>query len=113
MKAFSTARLQSDPTHAQLATMQTDEAPTGEALVDNGAVLVVTNSNRFNQPQLPQSLTVFNTKQALQGKAALVATIDVGAFPRELTLEASGQILLLTNYNSNTLGVIDVAKLPG
>ncbi len=112
VKAFSTARLQSDPAHAQLATMQAGEAPTGEALVDNGAVLVVTNSNRFNQPRLPQTLTVFDTKQALQGKAALVATIDVGAFPRELTLEASGQILLLTNYNSNTLSLIDVAKLP-
>jgi DNA-binding beta-propeller fold protein YncE len=72
VKAFSTARLQSDPAHAQLATMQAGEAPTGEALVDNGALLVVTNSNRFNQPQVPQTLTVFNTKQALLGKAALV-----------------------------------------
>lgn len=112
VKAFSTARLQRDSARAQLAAMPTGEAPTGETLVDNGAVLVVTNSNRFSQPQVPQTLTVFNTKQALQGKTTIGATIDVGAFPRELTLEASGQILFLTNYNSNTLSIIDVAKLP-
>lgn len=63
---------------------------------------------------VPQgSLSVLDTKQALTGKAAVLATIDVGAFPRELTLEANGQTLLLTNYNSSTLSIIDVAKLPG
>jgi DNA-binding beta-propeller fold protein YncE len=113
VKAFSTARLQSDPAHAQLATIPTGTAPTGEALVDDGTVLVVTNSNRFSQPDQPQTLSVFDTKQALQGHAALLATIHVGAFPRELDLEANGQTLLLTNYNSDTLSFINVAKLPG
>jgi hypothetical protein len=51
------------------------------ALVDNGAVLVVANSNRFLEPQAPQTLTILDTKQALTGKAALLATINVGAFP--------------------------------
>ncbi len=112
VKAFSTARLQSDPAHAQLARLKAGDAPTGESLVDHGAVLVVTNSNRFRDPQSPQTLSLFNTQQALQGNTASVGTVDVGAFPRELILEASGQTLLLTNYNSNTLSFIDVTRLP-
>ena len=33
-----------------------------------------------------------------------------GSFPREMTLD--GQTLLLTNYNSNMLSLIDLSKLP-
>ncbi len=76
-------------------------------------MLVVANSARRVHPQTPQTLSMLDVKQALQGKDVLLASIDVGAFPRELTLEASGQTLLLTNYNSNTVTMIDVAKLPG
>ncbi len=66
----------------------------------------------FSLQNPPQTLTVLDTKQALQGKAAILATIKVGAFPRELTLEAGRQRLLLTNYNSDTLSIIDITKLP-
>ncbi len=113
VKAFSTARLQSDPAHAQLIAVPVGAAPTGEALIDNGAVLVVTNSNRFLQPQTPQTLTVLDTKRVLTGQGGVLGTIHVEAFPRELLLEANGQTLLLTNYNSDTLSIIDVVKLPG
>ena len=111
--AFNTTRLLTHTGNALLTSVDVGPAPVGMALVDKGAVLVVANSNRFVEPQAPQTLTILDTKQALTGKAAVLATIDVGAFPRELTLEANGQTLLLTNYNSSTLSIIDVAKLPG
>ena len=82
------------------------------ALVESDAVIVITNSNRFAEPQTPQTLTLLDTKQALAGRTAILGTINVGAFPRELTLGLDGRSLFLTNYNSNTLNIIDVMKLP-
>jgi len=110
--AFNTTQLLTHAGNALLTSVDVGPAPVGMALVDSGTVLVVANSNRFLEPQAPQTLTILDTKQALTGKAAVLATIAVGAFPRELTLEANGQTLLLTNYNSSTLSIIDVAKLP-
>lgn len=111
--AFSTRRLLTHPTSALLASLSIGQAPTGIALVKNGSVLVVANSNRFLAPQTPQTLTLLDAKQAIVGKIAILGTVKTGAFPRELTLETGGQTLLLTNYNSDTLTIIDVADLPG
>ncbi|HLG77995.1 MAG TPA: hypothetical protein VKX46_16390, partial [Ktedonobacteraceae bacterium] len=58
----------------------------------------------------PQTLTLIDVKQALAGHPALLGTIAVGSFPRELALD--GQTLLLTNYTSATLSLIDLSKLP-
>ncbi|GLV59160.1 hypothetical protein KDH_59880 [Dictyobacter sp. S3.2.2.5] len=110
---FDTTRLITNQKNARLASTTVGTAPVGAALIDKGSVLVVANSNRFLQPYTPQHLTVLNTKQALDHKAAVLTSINVGDFPRELTLEANGQTLLLTNYNSQTLSIIDVSKLPG
>lgn len=111
--AFNTVQLLAHATHARLTSVAVGPAPVGMALIDGGKVLVVANSNRFLAPQSPQTLTVLDTQQALMGKTATLATIKVGAFPRELELEANGQTLLLTNYDSDTLSIIDVTKLPG
>ncbi len=110
--AFSTERILAHAANAQLASVPVGTAPVGEALVDRGAVLVVANSNRFQTQPTPQTLTVLDTRQALEGKPATLATIQVGAFPRELFLEANQQTLLLTNFFSSTVSIIDVAKLP-
>lgn len=110
--SFSTSRLLTAPMHALIASVSVGTAPTGMALVDNGAVLVITNSNRFAEPQTPQTLTLLDAEQALTGHTRILGTIHVGAFPRELTLGPDGGSLFLTNYTSNTLNIIDVTKLP-
>jgi DNA-binding beta-propeller fold protein YncE len=109
--AFDTARLLSGAGGALLASVTVGPAPVGLALIDKGAALVVANSNRFQEPDTPQSLTVLDARHIRTGRAGVLATLKVGAFPRELTLEANGATLLLTNYDSDTLSIIDVTKL--
>ena len=75
-------------------------------------MLFVANSNSFNQPQKPQTLSVLNVHNLIQGLPAVIATIKVGAFPREVTIENDDQTVLLTNSNSNSLTIINAAKLP-
>jgi hypothetical protein len=48
--------------------------------------------------------------RALMGHPALLATLAVGSFPRELALD--GQTLLVTYYTSATLSLIDLSALP-
>ena len=47
-----------------------------------------------------------------QGAAATLGTIPAGAFPREMAVSADGRTLFLTNFSSQSLQVIDVARLP-
>jgi DNA-binding beta-propeller fold protein YncE len=110
--AFRTASLSNDAPTALLAATRVERAPTGLTLLDNDRVVAVTNSNRFQAPNTPQSLTLLDAGKVLKGQPGLLGTVPVGAFPRELTLESDGKTLLLTNYNSNTVQVFDVRRLP-
>ena len=108
--AFKTSLLRSDPAHALVAFLAVGPAPVGLALIRQDAEIIVADSNRFAGSRFPQTLTLIDVKQALAGHPALLGTIAVGSFPRELTLD--GQTLLLTNYTSATLSLIDLSKLP-
>ncbi|WP_160145995.1 YncE family protein [Dictyobacter aurantiacus] len=119
--AFNTAQLRGHADHALLASVPVGSAPTGIILADNDAKVVVTNSNRINNtnsqsatndPMAPSTLTILDAKSALAGRPAQLGTITVGAFPRELTGTPGGQTLYLTNFNSNTLSLINVEALP-
>ena len=43
----------------------------------------------------------------------MIGEIPAGAFPRELRLMPNGRTLVLTNYNSKTVQLVDLAKIPG
>lgn len=109
---FNTARLLNDPTHALLATAVVGSAPVGAILLDHDRLLAVANSNRFANDQTPQTLILLDTQQVLADHSGVLGTLRVGIFPRELDLSPDGQSLLLTNYGSNSLSIIDVARLP-
>ena len=108
--AFDTAKLLSDPQHALIATVAVGSEPVGLLLVNGGTTLLVANSNRFAAVQTPQTVYVVDTQAAFAGRPALKGSIAVGIFPRELSLV--GQTVILTNYNSGTISLIDVSKLP-
>lgn len=110
--AFNTLTLLSDPTNALVGSIQVGPAPVGLGIAQTGSMLFVANSNSFNQPQKPQTLSVLNVHNLIQGLPAVIATIKVGAFPREVTIENDDQTVLLTNSNSNSLTIINAAKLP-
>jgi DNA-binding beta-propeller fold protein YncE len=91
-------------------------APVGSAAVpvawvDSGALLLVGNSNRFLQPGIPQTLDVLDAAKLRAGAAAVIRTIPVGSFPRTLTLSPDGEAVFLSNYDSDTLQVLDAPRL--
>jgi DNA-binding beta-propeller fold protein YncE len=110
--AFSAARLRSSPRHALLAAVRVGEAPVDLAFGGDGSTLVVSDSDRFNAPGASASLAVVDATDALAGRPALLGYLPAGQFPRQVTAEPGGRIVLVTNYNSSQLEAVDVADLP-
>lgn len=114
LEAFDTRRLVDDTAHALLGKTKVGVAPVGVAVIDSGARVVVTSSNRFGGNALDrQPLTVVDAAKLRGGVRAEVGTIAAGAFPRELRVSADGRTLFVTNFASHTLEAIDLARAPG
>jgi DNA-binding beta-propeller fold protein YncE len=109
---FSAARLRSDPAHSLIASIEVGEAPVGLVLVDQGARLVVADSNRLSAPGATSDLAVVDVAAALAGRPAVLGYLPAGGFPREMALELGGSTLLVTDYNSEQLEAVSVAHLP-
>jgi DNA-binding beta-propeller fold protein YncE len=109
---FDTQRLRTDTAHALVAVVPVGTAPVGIAVIDSGRKVIVTSSNRFGAPTDPQDLTVVDATRVSEGRGAVIGSISVGAFPRELRVTADGRTLLLTNFGSQSLQVIDINRLP-
>jgi DNA-binding beta-propeller fold protein YncE len=108
--AFKTSLLLTDPAHALIATIPVGPAPVGLILIRHDTQIVVANSNRFTTGKSPQTVMLVDVKRALSNSSAVLGSITVGNFPREMSLD--GPTLLLTNYTSKTLSLIDLTKLP-
>jgi hypothetical protein len=46
------------------------------------------------------------------GQAALAGLLPAGMFPREMALEPDGRVLLVTNFGSQQVEVVQVSGLP-
>ncbi|HSS13924.1 MAG TPA: hypothetical protein VLL04_08520 [Rhizomicrobium sp.] len=103
--AFDTAKLVSDPAHALRATVTVGISPVG-VTASQGKVFV-TNSNRF-AGGANQSVSVLDAGN-LSGPQA---HIPAGGIPRELKVTADGRTLLVTNFSSGSLELVDLARLP-
>jgi len=109
---FNTGKLLTDSANARIATVPVGTAPVGISLVDGGAKVVVANSNRFSGGSGDkENLTVIDTASIASNHPAVLGSIPAGAFPRELRLTADGRTLLLTNFASSLLEVIDLNRL--
>jgi len=113
VEAFDTGRLVSDTAHALLGRTDVGVAPVGVAVIDSGATLVVTNSNRFaGNANDRQPLAIVDAAQLRSGAKAVVGKVPAGAFPRELRVTPDGRTLFVTNFGSRTLEMIDLARVP-
>lgn len=110
--AFDTRRLLTDPSHALIGRVPVGDAPVGVAVLDGGARIAVTNSNRFGDANATQNVTVIDALRIASGAAAVLGTVSAGAFPRELRTTEDQKTLLLTNFGSKNLTLIDIARLP-
>jgi YVTN family beta-propeller protein len=109
---FDTPKLLSDSANALIATVPVGTAPVGVAVIDSGRKIVVTNSNRFGgSADDHQDLTLIDAGKITAGAGAVIGTIPAGAFPRELSLTKDGRTLLLTNFASKTLQLVDVERV--
>jgi DNA-binding beta-propeller fold protein YncE len=108
--AFNAADLISDPGHSLVARVPVGTAPVGLAFVKNGTEIVVADSNRFHAAGGAANLAVVDVHDALARRQALVETVPSGAFPRQMVLD--GTTLLVTNYDSQQVEAVDVARLP-
>jgi DNA-binding beta-propeller fold protein YncE len=81
-------------------------SPVGIIVVDGK--VVAANSNRFaTGPDDHSTLTVIDAT-----KFVAFGTVAAGAFPREIRVTADGQTLLVTNFASKSLEMIDVSRMP-
>jgi hypothetical protein len=71
---------------------------------------LVANTGRYDPALSPQSVTVIDTQRALDGQPAVLASIPEGLLPRDFALD--GQTVVLTNFASQGVSLIDVATLP-
>jgi DNA-binding beta-propeller fold protein YncE len=111
--AFDTAKLLSDSPHALIGSVPVGVAPVGVVVVDAGSKVLAANSNRFAaSPSDHSTLTVIDAGKIAAGAGAVLGTVAAGAFPREMRVTADGKTLLVTNYASNSLEMIDVSRMP-
>lgn len=110
--AFDTSKLISDGDHALVGIAPAGDAPVPVMVVDKGRKVVVGNSNRFGGGDAPQSLVVLDAAKFGDGLKAVLGIIPAGSFPREMAVSSDGRTLFLTNFGSNSLQVMDVARLP-
>jgi len=111
--AFDTNALRNDTAHAMVGTVPVGTAPVGVAVVNEGKLVVVSNSNRFsNDRKARQTLSVIDASRVGEGKSALVGSIPAGVFPREFGQSPDGRTLFVSNYVSSELEVIDLNRLP-
>lgn len=109
---FDTAKLLSGAADSQIASVEVGTSPVGVLVVENGTRIIVTNSSRFSRSGQGQTLSVIDAAKLVSGPGAVLGTVDVGGFPRELCLTADGKTLLVTNFGSSSLSLIAVANMP-
>jgi DNA-binding beta-propeller fold protein YncE len=109
---FDRAKLLADGGHSLVATVPVGTAPVGIAVVDSGRTIVVTNSNRFGGTRAEDkpSLSVIDASKAGEGASAVIGSIPSGDFPREMRVTSDGKTLVLTNFGSHTIELVDLAR---
>jgi DNA-binding beta-propeller fold protein YncE/tRNA A-37 threonylcarbamoyl transferase component Bud32 len=110
--AFSAAKLLTNPAQSLLARVSVGQTPLGMSFVNGGKAIMVADANTHGVPGAG-NLALVSTALALDGaKGALRGFISTGLMPRQLAVEPSGKILLVTDYGSGQLQAIDTGTLP-
>jgi DNA-binding beta-propeller fold protein YncE len=88
-------------------------SPEPVAVVRRGSAVVVGNTDRFAADQSQaRTVSVVDARDALSAEPAVIGSVAVGSFPRAIDKSPDERTLFISNYNSNSLDVIDVDALP-
>jgi DNA-binding beta-propeller fold protein YncE len=96
-----------------IGTVPVGSLPRDQIVVDGGRKVIVANSNQlFGTANDSEVLTVVDTAKIASGADAVLGTVRVGADPRYLSVTPDGKTLLVSNFKSRTLQIIDLDRLP-
>jgi len=110
---FNEEQLTDERADAPAVSVSVGSSPVGLAVIDNGAKIVVANSNRFAAPDSHgQSLYVIDSKQVISGAVTTLGLLPAQAFPREIRSTADGRTLLVTNFIGRALEIVDLDRTP-
>ena len=70
------------------------------------------DSNRIVVADSTSSLAVVNVGAALAGRPAQAGLLPAGRFPREMAPEPGGRTLLVTNFASGQVELVNMVGLP-
>jgi len=109
---FDTAELIDESGRAKPKKIEVGKSPVPIVVVADGKFVIVGNSNRYSTDISEAStLTVLDTSRIGSALNPVVGNIPCGAFPRNFCLAPDGKMLLLTNFRSQSLQVIDVSHI--
>ncbi len=110
--AFDAGKLLSDRDHALLGSIAVGPAPVGLVVVEKGRRIIATNSNRFSgEGDDRQTLTVIDATKVGFSDDVVLGHIPAGAFPREITVTADQKTLLVANFRSKTVELVDLSRV--
>lgn len=101
--AFDIHAVAHDPARALLADVPVGAQPVGVLTVSGGRYVLVANSARFTAPNAAQSVSVVDAAAALAGKPAQLGLVPAGQFPRELAYDPARDLVLLSNFLSQSV----------
>jgi len=104
VQVFDADKLMSDRDHSLYTAVPVGQSPVGIAA--DQAHVFVANSDRFGGGR-HQSISFLDARH-LDGHAG---NIPAGGFPRELRITSDGKSLLVTNFESGSVELIDLERL--
>jgi hypothetical protein len=97
-----------------IARVPVGTAPVGVLVTNDGGRVLVANSNRFRKSAKDeQTVSVIDATGGASGHLQVVATIPAGAFPRELVVMPGSRTLVITNYNSRDIELVNLTSQGG
>ena len=105
--AFSSAKLRTDPAHAQLTAVGVGAAPVGLALINNGREVVIADSDRFQTPGAVAELTVVSIAAAL-GEFGQIISSELRAV--DMIGRWGGEEFLVLLRDTSGPGALDAAE---
>jgi len=108
---FDTGMSKPSNAGALIATVRVGTSPVGVAAAGNK--VIVTNSDRFGSGKSErQTLTVVAADRIGVDADPTLGSVEVGAFPRNLSVTADGKTLLVANATSRSVMLIRLDDMP-
>jgi DNA-binding beta-propeller fold protein YncE len=108
--SFRADKLRTDPAHAVAATVAVGAEPVGLAVAGRDRWVVVADSNR-SSTAAAADLAIIDAQAALAHQAALRGYVPAGRFPRDMAVLPGRDALVVTNYGSGQVEVVDLSGL--